>query len=416
MTTPNDPRRIAAYAKTMAKKVEKPEPAARPAAEPAARSAVPEAQLHGKKAGGAESLPERRTGSKVPGGAAAVSGSSGLIKTSGRESNYRKVAKFLVLVGVDEAARILAKLDPEQVEKVSRELASIRRIDEVEAEALIAEFRALLSSGAGFRAGSLSGGVETARAVLKTAFGAEKGEALLVKAVPEAAENPFSFMEDFQGDQVAILLKDESSATVALVLSRVSPKLAAAALKTMEADKRLDTLKRIARIGKVDGDVVERVAAALREKARSVGRSEGETVDGRSALAEILKRTDASLGERLLDELEEKDPELGRELKDRLYTLDDVIKAEDRAVQERLRTMENRDIALLIKGRRPGFVEKILSNLSTTRRALVEEERILLGPVPKKDVDAVAKDFLGWFRAGREMGRILLIDDEDIVI
>lgn len=399
MTTPNDPRgarRLAAYTKTMSNKTEE--------------SELPE------KKNAAEPKKPRQGSAPVPAPASAsVPSTSGFLKTSSGESNYRKVAKFLALVGVEEAARILAKLAPDQVEKVSRELASIRRIDEVEAEALLAEFRALLSSAPG-RAGAATGGIETARAVLRTAFGQEKGEALLVRAVPEAAENPFAFVEDFQGDQVALLLKDESSATAALVLSRVSPKLAATALASMEAPKRLDTLRRIAHLGKVDSDVIERVAAALREKARSVGRTQGETIDGRAALAEILKRTDSSLGERLLDELEDKDPELGRDLKERLYTLDDVIKAEDRAVQERLRTMEDRDIALLLKGRRPAFVEKILSNLSTTRRSLVEEERVLLGAVPKKDVDAVAKEFLAWFRLGREEGRILLVDDEDVVI
>ena len=392
MTTPNDPRgarRLAAYAKTIGKKDAQHDLPAEKAS-PAVTSAPP----------------------LLPAGAPA-----GLLKTGG-ESNYRKVAKFLVLVGVEEAARILGKLAPEQVEKVSRELATIRRIEAAEAEALLSEFPALLS-GRGQPAGaldSLSGGVEVAREVLRAAFGTEKGDALLVRAVPEAAENPFAFLEDFQGDQVTLLLKDESSATAALVLSRVSPKAAAAALAAMDPHKRLDTLRRIGHLGKVDAEVIERVAAALREKARQVGRSEGSAVDGRSALMEILKRTDSSLGDRLLDELEEGDPELGRDLKERLYTLDDVIRAEDRSVQERLRTMGDRDIVLLLKGRRPAFVEKILSNLSTTRRALVEEERTLIGAVPKKDADKVAKDFLAWFRLGREEGRIILVDDEDVVI
>ncbi len=387
MTTPNDPRgarRLAAYAKTMGKNDAQREP--------------PPEKVEG--AAGPERTPP----------------AAGLLKT-GAESNYRKVAKFLVLVGVAEASRILAKLSPDQVEKVSREIATIRRIEDAEAESLLAEFRSLLSGGgrAG-AAGRPSGGVETAREVLRAAFGNEKGDALLVRAVPEAAENPFAFLEDFQGDQVSLLLKDESSATAALVLSRVSPKTAAAALAAMEPAKRLDTLRRIGRLGKVDADVIDRVSAALRDKARQVGRNEGAAVDGRAALAEILKRADSSLGERLLDELEANDPELGKDLKERLYTLDDVIKAEDRAVQERLRSMEDRDIALLLKGRRPAFIEKILSNLSTTRRALVEEERTLLGAVPRKEADKVAKEFLAWFRLGREEGRILLVDDEDVVI
>ncbi len=387
MTTPNDPRgarRIAAYAKTMGKKD--------------ARSETPPEK--GESAEDSSRSPQ----------------SAGLLKT-GAESNYRKVAKFLVLVGVAEASRILAKLSPDQVEKVSREIATIRRIEDAEAESLLAEFRSLLSGGG--RAGAAahpSGGVETAREVLRAAFGPEKGDALLVKAVPEAAANPFAFLDDFQGDQVSLLLKDESSATAALVLSRVSAKTAAAAMAAMEPLKRLETLRRIGHLGKVDADVIERVATALRDKARQVSRSEGSAVDGRAALAEILKRADSSLGERLLDELEANDPELGKDLKERLYTLDDVIKAEDRAVQERLREMENRDIALLLKGRRPSYIEKILSNLSATRRAIVEEERTLLGAVPRKEAEKVAREFLAWFRLGREEGRILLVDDEDVVI
>ncbi|GAB1482874.1 hypothetical protein MASR2M78_16900 [Treponema sp.] len=44
----------------------------------------------------------------------------------------------------------------------------------------------------------------------------------------------------------------------------------------MEAPQRLEILKRVAKMGKTLPEVIERVAAALREKARSVGRSEGE--------------------------------------------------------------------------------------------------------------------------------------------
>jgi flagellar motor switch protein FliG len=338
----------------------------------------------------------------------------GFIKTGAPDNNYRKVAKFLILVGKDEAARILAKLDPTQVERVSRELATIKRVENAEAEALLAEFKSLLSrGGAAFSKGS--GGIEAARELLRTAFGDEKGEAYLRKAVPEAADNPFLFMEDFEGDQIALLLKDEHAAAVALVLSRVNPKTAAAALGRLEPGLRMETVRRLAKMGKVAPEVLERTAAALREKARTIGRPAGETVDGRAALAEILKRAGASLGDRLLEELAEADPELGRDIADRLFTLDDILKVEDKAVQEKLRAMTDRDIAVLIKGRRPSFTEKVLSNISSARRAVVQEERELIGPVPRAEADEAANLFLAWFRQGREEGRIVLMDDADLV-
>ncbi|MDR3146280.1 MAG: flagellar motor switch protein FliG, partial [Treponema sp.] len=38
------------------------------------------------------------------------------------ESKYRRLAKFFVLIGAEEAARILPRLEPEQIEAVSREI------------------------------------------------------------------------------------------------------------------------------------------------------------------------------------------------------------------------------------------------------------------------------------------------------
>jgi flagellar motor switch protein FliG len=92
-----------------------------------------------------------------------------------------------------------------------------------------------------------------------------------------------------------------------------------------------------------------------------------------------------------------------------------VIEADNRPLQEKLKAMNDRDIALLLKGRSPEFASKILSNVSTNRRALIREEGEILGPVPKFEADAVARDFLAWFRLGREEGRILLRTDDDVI-
>jgi flagellar motor switch protein FliG len=326
------------------------------------------------------------------------------------------VAKFLILIGGDEAAGILSQLPVDLVECISGEIATIRGITAEEAERILAEFRSLLNSGYQF-SGGVSGGVETARRLLYAAFGPAQGEAYLSRAVPESRENPFVFLEDFSGEQLALLLREESAATAALVLSRVSPRLSAAVLTHLSGDRKPDILRRIAHLDKTSPEVLDQVAAALREKARSFGRGPEEAlrVDGRQALTAILKSSDLSFGDRLLRELEEKTPGLGRDIQERLYTLDDVIRADDRPLQEKLRSMSDRDIVLLLKGRSGDFIEKIYANLSTNHRETIREETELMGPVPKVEADAVAGDFLAWFRLNREAGRIILLDDEDVV-
>ncbi|MDR3161984.1 MAG: flagellar motor switch protein FliG [Spirochaetaceae bacterium] len=344
---------------------------------------------------------------------------AGLLKSGGGDSKYRRAAKFLILIGGDEAAGILSQLPVDQVERISKEIASIRGIGAEEAASVLAEFRALLSSSRSFPrafAGPSSGGVETARRLLHAAFGPERGEAYLTRTVPESRKNPFAFLEDFSGEQIALLLKDESVAATALVLSRLSAQKSAAALVNAGGGRKAAILRRIARMERTDAEVLEQVAAALREKARLMGGA-AETVrtDGLGALTAILKSSDPAFGDRLLRELEEKDGDLGRNLKERLYTLEDVVRAEDRPIQEKLRSMPDRDIVLLLKGRSPKFTEKIYANLSSLRAASVREEAEIMGAVPKAEADAAARDFLGWFRLNREEGRIILMDDEDVI-
>jgi flagellar motor switch protein FliG len=333
-------------------------------------------------------------------------------------SKYLRAAQFMVLIGSDEASRIFSKLDPKQVEAISKEIATLKTITAKEAEDVLEEFQSILSSPYGY-SGSSSGGIEQARRLLYAAFGPEKGEAMLVKAVPEAAENPFDFLSEFSGDQLSLLFRDESPAACAMVFSRLPSKLSAAVLANTAPERKTEIVKRIAKLKDTSPEVIARVAAALREKARHFGQSTpvaGEEIDGKGLLTAILKHSDIAFSGQLLEDLEESDPSLGREMKDRLYTLEDVANAADRPIQEKLRTMDDRDIALLLRGRSETFTQKILWNISTARADRVKEESEIMGAVPKIEAEAAAREFLSWFRQSLDEGRILMLTDEDVLV
>ncbi|MDR2478095.1 MAG: flagellar motor switch protein FliG [Treponema sp.] len=337
-------------------------------------------------------------------------------------SKYRRVAQLLILTGVDEAASVLAELDLEQVVAIAREIASIRGISAEEGAEILAEFRSMFLFPGGY-SGSSSGGLDAARRILYAAYGPEKGEALLNKTLPESKENAFVFLEEYQASQIVFLLKGESPSAAALVLARLPPKLSAETISKFPAERKPDILKRIARQGQVAPEVLDLVAAGIKEKARHFsggssggGREAALEIDGMQTLAAILKQGDYAFGDRIIGELEADNPGIGKDLKEKLYTLDDVIAAVDRPLQEKLKTMTDREIAVLLKGREAGFGEKILSNVSAARRQMIREEIAVIGAVPKRDCDNAARDFLVWFRQGRENGDILLATDEDIII
>ena len=337
------------------------------------------------------------------------------------ETKARRVAKFLILVGSVRAAEILKELEPSQIDEISREIASIRVIEKDEADSILKEFQSLLGGSSPYRKVS-KGGQEEARRILYAAYGPEKGEALLNKAVPESKENIFGFLNDLSSMQISTLLKDESPDAAALVLSRLPPKTVVDTLTHYPAEVKIKVLKGIARKRQVLPEVLEQVAGAIREKARRFWPTGNEqeasqeiNIDGMKALTAILKHGDYSLGDRIINELESEDPAIGKEIKDRLFTLDDILDVYDRPLAEKLKTMTDKAIAVLLKGRNEKFCSKILSNVSLKRRDLIREESDIMGAVPKRDCDEAAKDFIAWFRLAREKGSLLLTSDEDWV-
>jgi flagellar motor switch protein FliG len=311
------------------------------------------------------------------------------VKVPASPSKYERLAQFLALVGEEEGAKILSGLPHAQaliIQKKAEELRELKSTGRIygmtpeEAREIYAEFQAVLSSD--------------------TAF---------------SARQPLAFLEGFLPEQVALLLHKEGAQTCALVLARLPPKLAAGTLSFIETEKKRDIVARIGRMKPVSPEVVCMIADTLRERARELGTASGMAVDGVAALAEILKNTDVSFGDKIISSLAEDDPLLSRTLKERLYTLDDVCRAEDKPIAEKLADMTEKDIVLLIRGRPDAFVEKILSNVSAGRRALIREENDVMGAVLKSNAEAVLKDFLQWFREKREKGEVLFLDDELVV-
>jgi flagellar motor switch protein FliG len=364
-----------------------------------------------------------KTGEKPP-----VNNSAGsLIKTSqapskpivpaqSTDSKTRRVAKFLILIGSEQASKILGELDSKQVEEISKEIASIKGVDKEEAESIINEFKSLLN-GAYRYSGPSFGGVETARRMLHAALGDEKGEALLQKTLLNLPQNIFGFLEEFTPEQIVFLLKDESPITAALVLARLSPEVSAKTLAKFPPALKPEILKKIAHQSEVMPEILERVAGAMRERARHLGSSGKDDIeiDGMQALTAILKQGDYTFGDKIIKELETDSPEISKKLKDRLYTLDDVLEAFDKPLAEKLGTMTEQDIAILLKGRSAEFCEKILSNVSSRRRVLIREEGDIIGPVSKRESNEAATDFLAWFRLARTNGELALKSDEDWV-
>lgn len=340
--------------------------------------------------------------------------SGGLIKVpieqsgeNGEDSVYRRVAKFLVLIGEDEAAKVLPHLEDSQIEKIIPEIASIRTVSKDEAAVIMAEFQGLLKQS------RQSGGVETAREILEKAYGKDKAQRMMENSIPFEGKKPFEYFSQTDKEKIYILLKDESVAVKSLVLSNLEPKKAASVINLMSDAEKKEVVLRLAKMESVSPDVIKRVDNAMYEKSLSLNTEKAENIDGRNALAQILKKMDSNAESDIIKYLSEDDPDLGEDLRNRLFTMEDVINCDDRFIQDILRTMSEREICLIIVSKPEDFREKLLKNVSTVRRQEILEQEDLLKPFRKSDCQSATSQFFSVLRRAFEDGRLYVKDRND---
>lgn len=328
--------------------------------------------------------------------------SGGLVKipasSTEKDSIYRRVAKFLVIVGIDEAAKILPHLTEEQTEKIIPEIASIQKITPEESASILEEFESLVEKA------REEGGLETARNILTKAYGSEKAEDMLKKSVKYPDGKPFDYLSDANAERIKVLIDGESDAVKSLVLSQIEPKKAAKVINLMDVDDKKKIVLRLAKMKPVAPEVLAEIDRSLHEKLLTQNTENSQNMDGRGVLAQILKRMNPSVENSIINTLSEQDPELGEDLRKRLFTEEDVIGSDDRFIQNYLHDMEDRDIAVLIYGKNDAFREKILSNVSKNRRRVILDEESMIHHLTKSDSEKMTSSFYSILRRAWENG------------
>lgn len=335
----------------------------------------------------------------------------GFEKTITKDSVFRRVAKFLMIIGEEEAAKILPHLSDAQIEKIIPEIANIKKVDKDEAQIILDEFSSLLNQS------RESGGINTARQMLEKTYGKEKAQRMLSKAVPLEGRIPFEYFKDADKEKIFTLINDESIAVQAIILSHLEAKKAASVINLMQAEQKKEVVLRLAKMQGVEPDVIRRIDDSMHKKSLHYSVEKTEQLDGKNTLAQILKKMDVSKEGDVLNLLAKDDPELAQDLRSRLFTQEDVINADNKYIQKLLHDWEDKSICLLIATKTDEFRNKILDNVSQNRKTEILTQEEILKPFRKSDCEQVTSMFFSILRRAWEEGKLIISTrDEDIYV
>ena len=327
-------------------------------------------------------------------------------RASQRIDGARKAAILMVLLGEETSSRILQHFEEPEIVEIGREVARLGEIDPELASKILREYRERILASREAR----EGGPEAARRILSKTLPPDRQsaveEALHDAPRPGSAQGyrgaeasspgevPFHALESVADRDLAQTLEIEHPQTAALVLLHLEPARGAAVLASMSEDSQAGIASRLARLSAVSSEVTREVSEALAVRFEESKSSGVEERDGAGAAAEILKRMDRARSRTILSRLESVDAESAEKLRARVYTFELLLLLADRGIQEILKGVDSKQLALALKGTTPEVVEKFFKNMSTRAAEMVKDEMEFLGVAKVKDVEQAQKEIL----------------------
>lgn len=320
----------------------------------------------------------------------------------------RKVAVLIMSLDETRAAKLLRELDPADVAAVVAELEQLEHLPAMTIDQVIEDFARTAverRGGAHHRNGY-------ARQLVEMSLGADAAAEVYDHLEPQER---FGFLQPFDVPTLVTMLGDEHPQTIAVVLAHLAPDRAARVLGGFDEAVQCEIGIRIATMERAHAAAIDAIEDALRLRADELLARQSETsVGGVEGLIALLTRSEKATERAVLAELEQLDPEMAEEVRAKLFTFEDIVTLDDRAVQQILRQVDTRSLAVALKGIDDEVRDKVLRNMSSRASENLLEEIDMLKGIRAADVKDSRGEIVKVIRTLEDAGDIVInrgIDD-----
>jgi flagellar motor switch protein FliG len=321
-------------------------------------------------------------------------------------SGVRKAAILLVAVGEDLAKEILRSLPETDVQRLTEELADLRGIEPQLSAGVIEEFWQLLET----QNFMVHGGVDYASRLLVEAFGPDRAEdlMLLVRRSQEAAQGNLAKLQRTDPQQLGKLLDAEHPQTIALVLAHLDPKRASQVLDNLGEEHKVVAVERLAEMRQFSPEMAQKVAQILHRRLESVGDTARKSYSGFKAVADLMNRLNAEESRKILEKIEESQPELALGIRNLMFTFDDLVTVPAVSIREIVSGVDKKQLAMALRGANEELRAQIFKAMSSRAVEMLKEDMEVLGPVRSREVAQAQQEILNLARKLEAEGKVIL--------
>ncbi|HHT37276.1 MAG: flagellar motor switch protein FliG [Candidatus Wallacebacter cryptica] len=331
-------------------------------------------------------------------------------KLSGRE----KAAILLISLGPEASAEVFKHLSDEEIEDLTLQIASMRRVDPEIRQRVLSEFSEMMQAQEYVE----QGGINYAKEVLEAALGKEKARQIIERLTATLQVRPFDFARKTEPTQILSFIQNEHPQTIALVLAYLRPEQASLILSALPPEKQVDVARRLATLDRTTPEVLEDIESTLEQRLSAYEIHDYTAAGGIDAAVDILNQVDRATEKTIMEALEEDDPELAEEIRKRMFVFEDIVTLDDRAIQLIIREVDARDLALALKTASEEVADRIFRNMSKRAANLLKEDIEFMGPVRLRDIEEAQTRVVSVVRRLEDSGDLIISrggEDELIV-
>jgi flagellar motor switch protein FliG len=324
----------------------------------------------------------------------------------------------LLLAGLDPAtaAEMLRGVDAKVVQELAVELSYLdaagQRNSRQTAE-IARQFCKSLQDQSGFHFKSFL------HEILKNTVGEDKAKQIQgdIQDLLQKRD-PFLTIRSAPLETLVAVLETEHPQAVAVVLSELAAKRSSEILGRLGDGLRVSTVSRMTSVGSITPEAKARIAQMIQGRidAMSAAGQAGSAIQVRPdqslrKIAVIVRNLDKGIRDGVLEAILQKDKEAGDKVANLMLVWEDLPLIDDRSLQEVLRCIDQKQLALALQGASEEIAGKIKSNISARATAMVDEETSLMSSPKKEDIHKAREKIVAILRERLKMDTVRLVEE-----
>jgi len=313
-------------------------------------------------------------------------------------------AILLLTLGEELAAEVFKHLSPKEVHRIGEAMTRIRTVPRERVNEVLDRFM----HEAGSNRSLVADNDEYVKSVLRKALGEDRAGLLINRILQGSDTSGIESLKWMDAESVAELVRNEHPQIIASILVHLERDHAAEILGKLTPRVRSEVVLRVATLDSIQPNALRELNDVLSHVLAGADKLRKAALGGTKVAAEILNGVGGKLEGEMLESIRESDEILAQAIQDQMFTFDDLIKLDDRAIQTVLREVAGDSLVIALKGAGEEIREKVLRNMSQRAAEGLREDLESRGPVRVSDVDAQQKEILRIIRRLADAGEIAM--------